>query len=494
MKQILQLTLMLALTLASTSAAASPMTLKQVINSVIAHDPGLRISRLDTAIAAADRQRLDGLLDPRTTASLSASREQAPIASDFQARTTRRAGIAAGISKPMLNGGTLAADLNFNRTGQDFNSPFAAQLAKFNPSYTNQLNVSYRHPLLRGADRPDYNQAITANGADTRAALQQQQSLAHTLALQAMNAYFQLASDDINIDIAEQAVIRASRLLTYQHKRETFGLIERADRLQAEALLAARKTDRQQALALRAGDLSLLNRLMQRQPDMPLSISLNRTTLPPTSAFEELVKQAIKQRPELQAIDARLKAADARLLVATDGDQSQLDLVAQLGTRSLNGSPGKSASQSLSIHDNFVSLSLEYADVWGRNSSRAAIRKAELARQRLIAERQQTIALISDQLASASTALIHGKTTLSLAEKQALAEGRQFNAEMQRYREGRSDTATIVQFEGDLRSAQLRAKLQRLSLQLAAGQLAWARGDLLQPRTDTVEGDTAWSN
>ena len=51
---------------------------------------------------------------------------------------------------------------------------------------------------------------------------------------------------------------------------------------------------------------------------------------------------------------------------------------------------------------------------------------------------------------------------------------------MRRYREGRSDTATLVQFEADLRSAELRAELQYLTLLLAERQLAWAKGSLLQ--------------
>ncbi|MDX8405739.1 MAG: TolC family protein [Mariprofundus sp.] len=486
MKQLLHIALLMLISLTASQATAANMTLAEVIDTVISVDPGLKLSRMDTAITATDHQRIEGLLDPVVTGSLSVSHEQIPVASDFQAVMTRSATAAGSIAKPLTNGGTLSVDFNYNRTGQDFISPLAAQLAKFNPAYRNQINLSYRHPLLRGADNPDYNQAIVANKSSTQASKFAQQIVARSLALQAINNYYQLASDGINIHIAEQAVTRAKRLLGYQYKREQFGLIERADRLQAEALLAARKTDLQQAIARRAADLSLLNRLMLRKPDTPLTIVIDSSPLPEPVAFNSLLATALQQRPELKALQAQLDAADAQLRIANDGDQSQLDLIAQLGTRALNGNPGVAASQGLSIHDHFASLSVEYSDQLGRNSTRAAIRKSELARQRITADQLRSTEQISDQLAAASTALSSGIPFLQATRQQAVAEARKFAAEMKRYREGRSDTATIVQFEGDLRNAQLRSELQLLSLQLATTQLAWASGDL--PATKNMAG------
>jgi len=495
MKRLLRVTLLMLVSFTATDAVAAEMTLAAVIDTVISQDPGLKISRMDTAITASDSQRIEGLLDPLATASLSGSKEKLPVSSVFQATDTRTAQIAGSLSKPLGNGDLVSADFTYNRVSQSFANPaIAAQVARFNPAYRNQINLAYRHPLLRGADKPDYNRAITANEASTRASRLQEMVVAHTLALQAINNYYQLASDEIDIRIAGQAVTRAERLLSYQHTREQFGLIERADRLQAEALLAGRKTDLQQAKARRASDLSLLNRLMLRKPDAELTISIASTPLPEPEAFDTLLATALQQRPDLKVLQAQLDADDAQLLIANDGDQSQLDLIAKVGTRTLNSSPATAATQALSINDHFASLSVEYSDVWGRNTARAAMRKAELSRQRILAEQTRSTEQISDQLAAASTALISGAPSLQAARKQAEAESRKFTAEMARYRESRSDTATVVQFEGDLRNAQLRAELQRLSLQLAATQLAWARGDLPPLTTNNKTRVDAWNN
>jgi outer membrane protein TolC len=462
-------------------ATAEEMSLKQVIKTVLANHPDLNISRIDSAIAATGTMQVKGILDPVITASLGASDEKIPTVSNFQPSENRLGHISGTIAKPLSSGGTIGADFNYTRTSQGFNSPFAAQLALFNPSYRNQININYRHPLLKGANRPDYNQALISAQAELEQAGKQQYVIAHNLTLRVINTYYQLASDDINIDIAEQAVERAQKLLAYQRYREQFGLIEKADRLQATALLAARKTDLQRAISKRLNNQNTLNRLMLHrgsdmiavQRDKQYGYALNDSNL------KEAVHQAEKLRPELQVLDAQMRAADAQLAIARDADQMQLDVVASLGSRALGKTPLPAAAGGLSAHDHFASLSLELSDALGRNTAHAAIRKAELQRQRIQADRLRVLEQIRDDISAARTAIIAGNPTLIVAKNQVRAEQQKFNAEMKRYRQGRSDTATLVQFEGELRNAALNAQLQQLTIELAETQLAWAQGRLL---------------
>ncbi|MDQ6982217.1 MAG: TolC family protein, partial [Mariprofundus sp.] len=264
---------LLCLAALNAPATAEEMSLKQVIQIVLTQHPDLRVSRIDSAIAATETKRVEGILDPVVTASLGASAEKIPTVSDFQPSENRLGSLAATISKPLASGGTLGADFTYTRTSQGFRSPFAANLALFNPSYRNQININYRHPLLKSTDRPDYNQALINAEAGVAQAEKQRHVVAHNLALQAINAYYQLAADDINISISEQAVKRAKKLLAYQRSREQFGLIEKADRLQAAALLAARKTDLQRSHSARLNHLNTLNRLMLRDADTGITVT-----------------------------------------------------------------------------------------------------------------------------------------------------------------------------------------------------------------------------
>ena len=182
----------------------------------------------------------------------------------------------------------------------------------------------------------------------------------------------------------------------------------------------------------------------------------------------------------MKLLQAQMVAADAELAMGRAGDQIQLDLIAELGSRALNTTAGGAAAGGLAINDHYASLSVELSEVEGRNPARAALEKAVLQQQRVAAQRVTTLEQIKSDISTAITALRSGKPTLIAARKQAAAEKRKFRAELKRYREGRSDTATLVQFEGELSRAELSADLQALTLQLASKQLLWAQGNLLE--------------
>ncbi|HKI60906.1 MAG TPA: TolC family protein [Mariprofundaceae bacterium] len=457
-------------------AHAEPMSLEQVVEQVLSDHPDLAIGQVDSDIARTDIQRSEGMLDPVVTAGISAIEDKTPASSSFQASKTQRGKLSAGISKPLASGGTLSASGAFNSTKQTFSNPIAASFSLINPEYRNQFDISYRYPLLRGADRPDYHNALIAADAGYQSTRLGQKITAHNLSLQALDVYYRLASDDINIRIAAAAVKRAEQLLAYQHAREKFGLTEASDRLQAEALLAGRHASLQQALASRASDLTRLNRLMLREPSRPIEVKVGDRALVAAPHLEDALSTSRQYRPEFKALQERLKAAEAQLKTAMDQDQMQLDLVAQLGTRSLDGNASSAIRKSANINDHFASLSIEVSDALHRNTAHAAIRKAELARQRILAEQTQLLENTRNDLANIITAIQTGLPTLTALQAQARIEKQKFLTELRKYREGRSDTAKLVQFEGDLSNAELQAELQRLNLELAERKLAWAEG------------------
>lgn len=456
-------------------------TLAAVINTVLSRHPDLALSNIDTAISETAAERIEGSLDPTVSASVGISEDQTPPSSDFQPRETQSGQLSGSISQPLASGGTLSAAVDFNRTKLDFSSPLASQLATINPAYRSGLSLSYRMPLMRGAGRPDYNEALKASMAETEASRLQRELIVRNLSLQALGIYYRLLSDGISVELAEVAVKRANRLLEYQEFREKFGLIETADRKQAEALLATRKLELQQSRAQQTNDTVELNRLMLRAPDAPLKIKANEHPVrSKMTGLDDALAKARAQRPEFRIFDARLDAAESRLRIARDTRKVQLDVVAEVGTLALDDDAGDAAGDAFSTADHFAGLSLEVGDKLGRRSASADLRQAELTRQRVLAQRNQLIEQVQDEIAGVLSTLTTGEESLKLARLRVDAEKQKFEAEMSRYREGRSDTATIVQFEGDLHAAELQSELQLLALLLADKQYAWSKGELLE--------------
>jgi len=459
-------------------AQAESMGLDAVIRNVLEHHPDIPVIRLKTEQTRTDQQRIEGQLDPQVSLSILASDSEDPANSAFNpvlSATFQQ--IKGNITKPLANGGTVTLGIDYNRTLLNF-ADTTRTFALFDPFYHNQIDLTYRQPLLRGAGRPAYHQELAAALADESASRLQERVTARTLSRQAIQLYFDIAVDEANRKLAADAEKRAVKLLKYQRSREGFGLIEKADRLQAEALLATRRMDLADAKGRRVQDVTALNRLMLRETNIPIDIKDNQRLDISLPDLNDTIDTIGQHRPELRALDARLKAAEARLGEVKDTDTTQVDLVGQIGSRSLAGTPGTAVRQGFSLADRFASIGLEISDTVVNNTAKAAIRKAALEREQVLAERRQTTELIKDDLANILALIRTGRTTWAAAKTRVSAEQKKYKAELARYREGRSDTATVIQFEGDLRSAEIEAALRRIALLRNQRQLAWVRGTL----------------
>jgi len=465
-------------------AFSQPISLAEVILETFANSPDIPISQLGRDFAKADQMRIEGMLDPNVSARIGYSDEKVPTTSPFAANKTQFGQLTGAITKPLQDGSSLTGSLNYNRTKLGYPSSVPSTFqSTVNPIYQNQIDLTYRYPLLRGHGNPAYHEQMSASRQDEKAAIWRVEMLKEQLAEQATQLYFQLAADDLSLTLAKDAVERAEKLLRYQKMREQFGLIERADRLQAEALLATRRMEQSLAESRSRQGRTNLNRLMLRNPDAPLepdlSMGLFSTDTADVVSLDRLLADAEKVRPAFRALEATLAASSDRLTAVRDQHETQIDLVGQIGSRSLDSGAGRALGQGFTLNDRFASLSIELSDTITGNTTKASIKQAELSRQQAMLEQLQLRESVKNQLANAVTTLNSSHTIVAAANRRARAETNKFNAEMARYRNGRSDTATIIQFEGELRNAELQAAIQQVSLRLATHQLALARGTLL---------------
>ena len=481
MQKVFALWLFLTVSLMPYHALAQ--SLDEVIHTVISQHPDIALSQINTALAHNEQARVQGLLDPTVSLGVSTSDETTPTTNPFAANQTQISQLHGSIIKPWQDGSSLSANLNYNRTKLNYPSSVPATFrTSINPVYSHQIDLTYRYPLLRGHNNPAYHEQLQISSDNEQAAQWRVQQLKEQLAEQATALYFQLAADDISIRLAKSAVNRAKRLLAYQKKREQFGLIEKADRLQAEALLASRNMAYANAIATRKNSLTTLNRLMLKESGHPITTHITTTKTQHDTLIDlnALLQKAKAQRAIFQALDADEAANQANSHIALDQSDTQLDVIAQVGSRAVSSSAGNTLGQGFTLNDRFLSIGLEVSDSLGGHTSQANIQKVELQRERIALQRVQAIENIKSALSTAITNYQNAKSLIQSSLLREQAERRKFNAEMERYRQGRSDTATIVQFEGDLRTAELQAALQELQMQLASKQISLATGDVLK--------------
>ncbi|MDQ6994952.1 MAG: TolC family protein, partial [Mariprofundaceae bacterium] len=195
--------------------------------------------------------------------------------------------------------------------------------------------------------------------------------------------------------------------------------------------------------------------------------------------MDVLLAKAKKNRAIFMMLDAQEKASHALLTQARENDQQQLDVIAQVGTRSLSGSSLTTLGQGFTLKDRYLGVGVEWSDSLATHALKPSIRKAELALERIQLQRQQAIENIITTISEASMQYNNASMTQAMAQQRVQMEKKNFQAEMKRYREGRSDTATVIQLEGGLRTAELQASLQKIQMQSAIYRIKLATGTLL---------------
>ena len=460
-------------------AHAAPLRLQDVLATVFAKSPDLQASRLQTRMRQAETAQVEGALDTRYGVTAGISNEKAPTTSPFAATETNAAFIAGNVVKPFADGSTLTGTVKYNRAELVYPASVnPAFQSKPNPLYQHQIDLIYRYPLAAGKGNPNYTYQKEAGGAEEKAAALRVAVLKEQLAAQSIGLYGQFVLNDLSVALAEDALLRARQLLKNQKKRERFGLVEKEDRYQTEALVAARKLQLAQAVAAKKAAQTALNRLMYQDADTPLSVSFSVPEVRITTVADMLAKAEAK-RPVFQVLDAQYAAAESRLNMAQAAGDYQLDLVGQVGTRALDGSAGTAFAQGFTVDDRYIGFSVEFSDVVGNRANRAAIEKSMLALESIEIERNKARLNLESEIARLVDSIRNTKATLKASARQVQAERKKYQAQLQRYKKGRTPTSVIIQFEGDLRAAELRHLIQKVKQGIDKYQLALAMGELL---------------
>ncbi|MDX8378118.1 MAG: TolC family protein [Mariprofundales bacterium] len=468
----------------SSKQVVTTLSLTEALKLAVATHPDIALARMAKRFSQSDSHVQQAQLEDSWQASAVLNSDRTSPSSSFSANETTAWQLAGGWQRQFDDGDQLQFSASYAYSLQHFpTSSFASQLSAINPAYRGQTDIKYRHPLRKGAGLPAYHQSLAAINADVSAAAWQPILAARAIAIRVLQRYFLIASDAVRLQLANEGVARGKRLLRDQRQREMFGLIEKADRLQGEALLARRNMDKQRAISARNRDIRALNRLLLRDPSMPLNIKALQAikTSNKTPSVNQALQQAIIHRPELPILAARSQAAQARVQVIEDDLRMQMDLVISVGTRSFDGASFPALMQTTTLNDRVVSIGLELSDTPKKAAANAKIRRAVLNIEKIKLEKNQLLERWRDELNDIISILITERETLLAAQVLVKAEQRQFNAEMKRYRRGASSTAALIQFEGSLDSARTDAEISRISIALAEQRLLLATGQLISP-------------
>lgn len=238
------------------------------------------------------------------------------------------------------------------------------------------------------------------------------------------------------------------------------------DPIQAEVELAELEVERLGLETQRAEIVAQLNGLLHRSPGASLPPPPTELVIAdvPDGTSEELQALALQRRPQRDAAQARVRAAQAEIAVAKRDYYPDFELMA-----------GYDAMWDMPEHRWMVGVMIEVP--LQRGKRRAAVHKAEAETAKLRFEDERLVDEIQVEVARAYERVVEAKRLVELHEQTLVPAVRdRLDAARAGFTSTQNDFNSVVDAEENLREAELELEMARAELSMRQAALARAVG------------------
>ncbi len=411
---------------------------------------------------------------------------------------------STSLSRLLPTGGTLSLQSSGGRATTD------GSFTLLSPSFMSSIGLSLTQPLLRDRTIDSTRRAIRINRTEKdRSLASLKQTVAQTVAA-VETAYWDLSADQRRVQVREQAVALAAAQLEETRQRIAVGKLPLTDEAQPRAEWERRKNDlysaQEQALRAENGLKQLIldeaaeglwqERLVPGDPVETTFIGVD---------LHSALAQAVELRPEIEEARANVARQAIEIAAARNGLKPRLDLSASYSRNGLAGSlnPNTAALARVfpvvfpdalngdfgrawgTIGDNLfpdarVALSLSVP--LGNRVAKAGLAQAQVGEHQASLGLAQTRQGVQVEVRNAAAALETAAQRIDATRADREAAEIQLEAEVDRFKVGRSTNFLVLTRQNDLSSARLDEITALSDYRKALTEFYRAAGTLLRER------------
>lgn len=338
--------------------------------------------------------------------------------------------------------------------------------------------VSASVNLFNGfGDQAALDQASLALAAQQQTLSRQQQ----TLVYDAVSAYLETVKNLEHIQVAQQALEDNQRQLAdieayYRVGRRPVTDVykQKAETARARSELLAAQRDYQVSKLTLMQTLGVVT-TTQFEVVMPEHAALNDV---PATDMAVLIRQAMKQRPDVLAKEHEQHAAEAQQRVARSSAYPSLDLMVGLGSG--YDSRGESAFGSQMDEDNLygnVGLNLSIP-LFDRHVTRNAVSQARISRHSVDLELEQLQRQVEVEIGQSVQEYLTASDQVEVASAQMTYAQEALNSTEQRYRVGAATLTELTDARSTFVEARYAVVEAHIESMLRTVAIAYYRGDL----------------
>lgn len=430
-------------------------TIYQVMQRVLDRYPSLKISEMEVAQAAEQRQQVESSLGWILNSSAGIKHDLTGLGAPSD-----RLDIMGSIGRQLKSGATLS--LSGGYTYEDSTIPFTGFP---NPAHTTRLDLSYRLPLAQGQGNAQYTEGL--NSAEAGYALTKANQLLTriTLAEKVKDLFYSLLATRARLINAEQAVTRTRKLQNYINNNFKLGLTESKDQLQIKAQLDSRLADLHAIQLQWKQQQTSMNRLMLEDWNKEIKPILFSSRNNKLYKINNLIKKTTAYHPAVKITQAQLEMAESQIATALDIKRDNLDLVLSVGSRTSDGdSTSNTGTVTVSERDWAGAVSIQYKHLFDDTGVSSKHKQALLEKNIAI----ENIIKTNDDIRYTVSGLVSeiemAKIAVKSANQKLHSESLKLKEAEQRFKNGRADTAQLIQFQNEYSFAQLAFQNQKVDL------------------------------
>lgn len=353
--------------------------------------------------------------------------------------------------------------------------------------YGTSVDLTITQSLLRGRGLEVNLASLRQARIDTRASEYELRGLAEALTAEIETAYWDHALAEGEADIYARSLDLATRLVEETRERIALGKLARTEIFFAEAEAAVRKQNLINARSRAQTTRLLLLRLIAPAGRVLWDREVTLLTAPRLVAFPEVdperhLEVALRMRPDINQARLAVERGELEIVKTKNGLLPRLDLFATLGRTGYASTFGGSVRDVAGGGglDAFAGLRFE-VPVFNRKP-KAAYRRSILQFEQEKVAVENLALLAEEDVLKAHIEILRARDQIDASRVTVAYQESKLNAEIERYRLGRSTMFRVAQAERDLVTSQILDVQSLLAYFKAQTQFFYAEGTLLLRR------------
>jgi len=451
------------------------LSIDDVTRLALRNNFDIQLAKYDVFIARTDEGAAESIYDTMLTAEVKYQNDQSKQTSSLFGSKSLTNVYNLSLSKKLPTGTTVTVDSDNNRTWTD------SSFASLNPSHDTALGVKVEQELGKNFFGLQDRGGVKLTRLDIENSNIISLDKIEDDILKVQTAYWDLVLQSERVRIEKEILEQAKDLFELQQEKIKDGLVELPDLLAAEANYQQHVND----LLIAQNDLKTKENVLRLQLNIEDEGQVLETADPfPSDSGERSVipsmKLALDNRYDYQQAKNTIESKKINLSMKKNNLWPEVNLTASLAQNGVDDHFNQ-AFDGVIEEDNpnlFAGLTVSFPLENRKAKSQKKAAQLEKARAILDLKRvERTIAVeVHDQVRECN---VFQKTATNQQEIAKLLV-RKLEAEEKRYNRGRSDTDTMIRYQGEASQARFRAAQAQFDYAVSLTELKKVEGLLLK--------------